>query len=203
VIIAALFVERRGSYFGVPGVDLWDEKRDARKYAGPHRVVAHPPCSRWCRLAGFVQARHGHKIGDDGGCFASALASVRRWGGVLEHPAFSKAWKAHGLKAPCRDGGWTMADEHAGFTCQVEQGRYGHPVKKSTWLYANGVELPELRWGWSPDQESTAAVSWCRNSDPTETRPRLQKKAAIATPPAFRAVLLGIARSAPQMRLFG
>lgn len=46
-MIAALFVERRGAYFGIPGVDPWDVTRDARAYAGPWPVVAHPPCQRW------------------------------------------------------------------------------------------------------------------------------------------------------------
>src|SRR5690349_3019203 len=100
--VAALFVNPRGDYPRTPGVWAWDEKADARKYAGPWPVVAHPPCSRWCRLAGLVQARWGHRVGDDGGCFASALASVREWGGVLEHPAYSKAWPAYGLATPDR-----------------------------------------------------------------------------------------------------
>lgn len=89
-MIAALFVETGGVYFA-PGFDPWDIKRDARLYAGPHPVIAHPPCARWCRLAGLVEKRWGHKRGDDGGCFAAALAAVRRWGGVLEHPAYSDA----------------------------------------------------------------------------------------------------------------
>ena len=99
-MIAALFVEPRGEYSKFPGVDLWDQSRDARLYSGPHPVVAHPPCGRWCQLAGLVEARWGHKRGDDGGCFAAALAAVRRWGGVLEHPAWTKAWPAHGLAVP-------------------------------------------------------------------------------------------------------
>lgn len=46
-MIAALYVQTGGCYFGLPGVDPWDEARDARKYAGPYPVVAHPPCQRW------------------------------------------------------------------------------------------------------------------------------------------------------------
>lgn len=86
-MIAALFVETGGAYFGLEGVDPWDVKRNAMLYDGPHPVVAHPPCARWCRLAGLVEARWGHKRGEDGGMFAHALDCVRRFGGVLEHPA--------------------------------------------------------------------------------------------------------------------
>jgi hypothetical protein len=41
--VAALFVETNGAYYGLPGVDPWDESRDARLYDGPFPVVAHPP----------------------------------------------------------------------------------------------------------------------------------------------------------------
>lgn len=195
-MIAALFVAKGGCYFGLEGVDPWDEARDARLYAGPHPVVAHPPCSRWCRLAGLVEARWGHKRGDDGGCFASALNSVRTWGGVLEHPAYSDAWSAFSLPEPHRHGGWHRGI-CGGWSAHVEQGRYGHPAKKATWLYAYGVsELPALRWGFDPDQKSKALVSWCGNHVASgESRPRVGKAAAAATPPEFRDVLIAMARS--------
>ena len=77
-LIAALYVERGGAYCGIPDVDPWDEARDARLYAGPHPVVAHPPCARWCRLAGLVEARWGHKRGEDGGCFEIARGVSRQ-----------------------------------------------------------------------------------------------------------------------------
>ncbi len=59
--VAALFVEGGGAYAGLADVDLWDETRDARLYEGPYPVVAHPPCARWSRLAGFTEARFGYK----------------------------------------------------------------------------------------------------------------------------------------------
>jgi hypothetical protein len=195
--VAALYVATGGCYFGLPDVDPWDEKRDARAYAGPWPVVAHPPCARWCRLAGLVEARWGHKRGDDGGCFKAALASVRRWGGILEHPAYSDAWAAFDLPVPPRHGAWVRGI-CGGWAAHIEQGRYGHPAKKATWLYAYGVtHLPTLFWGFDPDQRSRALVSWCGNHVSTsENRPRVGKAAAAATPPAFRDLLISIARSA-------
>lgn len=198
--VAALFVQRGGVYFGLDGVDPWDMSRDARLYPGPHPVVAHPPCSRWCRLAGLVEARYGYRQGEDNGCFAAALASVRRWGGVLEHPAYSAAWAAHDLNPPPTGGGWVNADFSGGWTCYIEQGRYGHMAKKATWLYAHGVNPPSLRWGHVPDQDVKALVSWCGNRVRSgESRPRLGKNAACRTPTEFRDELLGIARAVKRM----
>jgi hypothetical protein len=207
-VIAALFVQKGGCYFGLPDVDPWDEKRDARLYPGPHPVVAHPPCARWCRLAGLVEARWGHKRGEDGGCFASALASVRTWGGVLEHPAYSDAWAVFGLPAPTDKGGWQRG-LCGGWAAHVEQWHYGHPAKKATWLYAYGVDaLPSLRWGATPDTASPALderwssrpralISWCGNHTKSgESRRRLGKREASATPLPFRDLLLSIARTA-------
>lgn len=193
-MIAALYVQKGGVYYGLPDVDPWDEERDARLYAGPWPVVAHPPCARWCRLAGLVEARWGHKRGEDGGCFEAALNAVRAYGGVLEHPAYSDAWHEFGLPEPNRYGEW-QGGLCGGWSCQIEQGRYGHPAKKATWLYAHGVDLPPLRWGYSLDSKGQALVSWCGNhTQAHDDRPRAGKAVAAATPLAFRDVLLDIAR---------
>ena len=195
-MIAALFVQRGGVYYDLEGVDPYDAERDARTYAGPHPVIAHPPCARWCRLAGLVEARWGHKKGDDGGCFAAALASVRRWGGVLEHPAYSDAWAHFDLPDPPRHGGWVRGF-CGGWAAHIEQCRYGHPAKKATWLYAFGTELPSLRWGSDLDAQSSALVSWCGNRVRSgESRPRVGKQTASRTPLPFRDELIAIARSA-------
>jgi len=154
-MIAALYVEKDGCYFGLEGVDPWDQDRDARLYDGPYPVVAHPPCQRWGKLwmgsPSHVAKTGQRKIkGDDGGCFKAALDAVRKFGGVLEHPWGSHAWAHFGLNKPDRKGGWIAADMEGGWTCCVEQGRYGHYARKPTLLYAVGCNLPELDWGIGP-----------------------------------------------------
>jgi hypothetical protein len=194
-MVAALYVEPRGVYAGLEGVDPWDEARDARSYAGPWPVVAHPPCARWSRLAGFTEARFGYKQGDDGGTFAAALEAVRTFGGVLEHPAYSKAWDRYGLPEPIWRGGWTYGID-GGAACYVEQGRYGLPVKKATWLYAYGVELPELRWGYTSDGDGERPRGpWGGIDGWRDSWTRKSSGATASTPPAFRDELLAIARS--------
>lgn len=202
-MIAALFVEAGGVYFGRSDVDPWDESRDARKYAGPHPVVAHPPCERWGRYwSGGPSARVRRLRGDDGGCFAFALWAVRTFGGVLEHPADSSAWSWFGLRRPTRYlGGWSPADTHGGWTCYVEQRHYGHRARKGTWLYAVATsKLPELKWtaadvgerldeGFHSKAERAAA-----RAAGVKPRRRLSVAENVATPRAFAEVLISIAK---------
>lgn len=204
-MIAALYVAKGGCYFGIPGVDPWDQARDARLYAGPWPVVAHPPCERWGRYWGGSPSCWPRKTkGDDGGCFAAALASVRRWGGILEHPEASAAWATFRLVAPPRTGGWIRADwvdGHQGWTCCVEQGAYGHRARKATWLYAHGVELPELAWGSAPGDfirldEGFHSKAERSRAIKTGACQRLSKNQRAATPTQFRDLLISIARSA-------
>jgi hypothetical protein len=207
--ITALYVETGGCYFGLPGVDPWDEARDARKYHGPYPVIAHPPCQRWGKLwAGqplWIKRTGERKIkGDDDGCFAAALASVRKWGGVLEHPWGSHAWAHFGLNMPSRSGGWITADFHGGWTCCVEQGRYGHYARKPTLLLVYGVapeDLPELDWGESEMRLDPAVIERMglkRAKRLGEVGARGGGKDSaprIGTPAPFRELLLTIARS--------
>ena len=194
--VAALFVETGGVYYGLPDVDPWDESRDARLYAGPWPVVAHPPCNKWSPLAYINQRRiPGYVLGDDGGCFESALASVREFGGVLEHPANSVAWKHYGLMRPER-GFWK--GNFGEWVTEVDQGRYGHRARKRTWLYATGMwnVPPALDWNVA---EADAIVSGFTHQPKgahvaCEHR-RIRPREANATPLAFRDVLLDMARS--------
>ena len=204
--VSALFVQTGGCYFGLDGVDPWDEARDARLYAGPHPVVAHPPCQRWGKMwAGqplWIKRTGERKVkGDDGGCFAAALDAVRAWGGVLEHPWGSHAWKHFGLDVPPRSGGWIEADDF-GLTCCVEQGRYGHYARKPTLLYAVGCDLPDLDWGIGEPRLDPAVIERIglkRAKRLGEVGARGGGKDSaprVGTPPEFRDLLINMARSA-------
>lgn len=206
-MIAALYVETGGCYFGLPDVDPWDHARDARLYEGPWPVVAHPPCQRWGKLwAGqplhIKRTGERKKKGDDAGCFAAALSSVRTWGGVLEHPWGSQAWTHFGLNIPPREGWWIMADFLGGWTCCVEQGRYGHYARKPTMLLAYGCELPSLDWGkgesrLDPDVIKRIGLKRAKRLGEVGARGGGKDSAArIGTPIPFRDFLIDMARSA-------
>ena len=188
--VVALYIDPRGPYPKLLGPELcWDEARDARTYAGPWPVVAHPPCQLWTNFAALNFKRYGgehNRPGNDGGCFGSALASVRRFGGALEHPAGSKAWAAHGLLVP-RGVGWCR--DRNGWACEVWQSAYGHKARKRTWLYFCG-EAPPLEPLWTREP-GTHQCGWFDRIKPT-----LSKREASRTPVAFAEWLISLAEQA-------
>lgn len=148
----------------------------------------------------LAKTENAKALGDDDGCFAAALAVVRRWGGVIEHPEASHAWDAFGIRRPPRSGGWqpTLC---GGWTCCVEQGHYGHLARKATWLYLVGPEPPQLRWGPCEEKklrldEGFHSTEERRRAVRTGTCQRLSARQREATPPAFRDLLLELARRA-------
>lgn len=190
-MVAALFVETNGIYFGLPNVDPWDEPRDARRYAGPHPVVAHPPCDRWHQLSAVNHKRWGFAINEDGGCFAAALAAVREFGGVLEHPAESRAFKFHGIPEPVSDSWQRTID--GDWVTEIWQSSYGHRARKRTWLLYHGhAAPPALEW------RRTAGTHQIGFFD--QKRPQLPKAERAATPIPFRDLLLSIASVTSSLR---
>lgn len=155
-MVAALFVCASSPYWGLPGVDCYDESRDARSYRGALPVVAHPPCRGW----GQLRAMSKHQPDElDLGFFA--VDAVRTWGGVLEHPARSGLWDAAGLPRPGRSDGY-------GYTLAIQQSDFGHRAPKGTWLYICGADgfrptLPivlgdppsRVEWMGRPERERT------------------------------------------------
>jgi hypothetical protein len=77
--------------------------------------------------------------------------------------------------------------EHPAHSGEVDQRWYGHEANKPTWLYYYGDFAPDpLRPGRAPAGEKTVGRSWGQGRD----------KKRSATPPAFRDVLLRLARLA-------
>lgn len=190
-MIAALFVQRDGCYFGLPDIDPWPEERDARMYDGDSPVVAHPPCQLWGKMARVNYKRWGgehNRPGNDGGCFKSALDAVNRCGGVLEHPAQTYAWLEYGLAKPVR-GRWVQSGE--GWVCEVWQSAYGHKANKATWLYYRG-ESPPFPLDWSRPK-GTHQVGGQDRRGKLANKPTLSKREANSTPIKFRDELIRLA----------
>lgn len=167
--VAALYVERGGPYFALPGVDPWDKERDARTYAGPHPIVAHPPCGPWGMLRHLYQ-------GDEHDCAPLALEHVRRWGGVLEHPARSLLWPTFGMPLPGE-----LPDGH-GFTVEIDQVSWGHVARKRTWLYVVGVDRATVHAGIRTGGTPTHWVSGFRST----SRPRQYDRGGSAVPAGIK-----------------
>lgn len=192
-VVAALFVQRDGCYANQVEIDLWPKERDARLYNGPHPVIAHPPCQLWGAMAAVNFARWGgehNRPGNDGGCFASALQSVRRFGGVLEHPAKTRAWTEYGLPRPQSVAEWDLAP-CGGWVCEVWQSAYGHRANKATWLYYCGKVPPfVMRW----DRPKGAyQIGFHDQRGKAANKPTLSKREANATPLEFRDELIRLA----------
>lgn len=189
VQVAALFVDPSGPYPGLVGAEhCWDAERDAMTYVGPHPVVAHPPCQLWVNFAALNFKRYGgehNRPGNDGGKFAFALSVVRAFGGVLEHPAASKAWAEYNLARPVRHGWDYMGSGE--WVCEVWQSAYGHAARKRTWLFWKGVGTPPELRGEQPT--GSHQIGWFDRIKPT-----LSKRDASRTPDAFALELVRLAQ---------
>lgn len=191
-LVACLFLQPDSIYRRLPWCLCFDKIKDARRYSGPYPVVAHPPCQLWGAMAKVNYARYGgehNRPGNDGGLFAFALAQVRRVGGVLEHPAKSKAWPAHGLIKP-RGAGWQQCLD-GGWVCEVWQSAYGHKANKATWLYCYGSPMP-ARW---TRPAGSHQVGWQDQRGKAKNKPTLSGQAAASTPLAFARYLVSIAQN--------
>lgn len=197
-MIAALFIDPRGPYPRLADVDCWGVDRDARKYRGPHPVVAHPPCGPWGRLKAWC----GERRFIDADCMRFAVRAVRRFGGVLEQPAHSAAFRAFRMPHP-HEG----VDEHGGATIALTQVEWGHVARKPTWLYLVRVPSSALE---SPPPPAVARADALggRSSHRTRERRRAAHQARHqgllerAAPPHSAAVrgLLGAARARSEAR---
>jgi hypothetical protein len=123
-MISVLFCAKNSVYKSL-GVDCWDEERDALCWPGGNLGIFHPPCRLFCQLRHFSTAPSAEKQ-----LAYWSVDQVRKWGGILEHPALSRLW--HDCDLPPPD---SLFGDGYGFTAQIDQFRFGHPARKLTWLY--------------------------------------------------------------------
>ena len=108
------------------------------------------------------------------------------------------------IAAPRWRAGWEP--DGGAFVCCVAQGNYGHRARKLTWLYAvaPSTHLPQLDWSIPAPRSRldygfhSAAERAAKRHEvaPRVNASRLTAAENLATPPAFRDLLLIIARSA-------
>lgn len=190
--VAVLFARSDSFYKQLPGTDVWDLPRDARRWPGGAPVVAHPPCRGWGKLFYFAKPAPGEL---DLGPFA--VDQVRRFGGVLEHPKDSKLWPAAGLPLPGQVDAW------GGWTLPISQHWWGHRAEKLTWLYIVGCaprDIPAIPLHLG-EATHVIAQSRMRRIDGTRLRkgmagwrPEVSKAEREHTPPQLAAWLLELAR---------
>jgi hypothetical protein len=184
--VAVLFARADSIYKSIGNLDVFDAERDARNYQGPHPIIAHPPCRGWGCLRMMSKVTPEEKA-----LGSRAVEQVRKWGGVLEHPRGSTFWKAAGLP---RSG--AGPDFHGGFTLMIEQWWWGHRAQKATWLYICGctrAEVPAmpLKFGTAPNVVTN--IHGLRSGMPGY-RKEITEREREATPPAFAAWLVDLAR---------
>jgi hypothetical protein len=182
-VTAALYVDPRGPYVSMLGVDAWTKDRDAKRYDGTAPVVAHPDCGPWSKLRHLCTKQ-------DPECGPRAVEQVRQWGGILEHPAHSLLWDHCRLPIP-----HGLPDEYGGRSYLVHQVKWGHSCTKPTWLYVMGVDHDRVRREiWFPPfphAEPTHMV--CTGPGIKKRLPVATKLAKRLTPPLFAAWLVNLA----------
>jgi hypothetical protein len=185
--VAALYIRGDSIYKTFPQVDPWDESRDARQWPGGAPAVCHPPCRAWGRLRQFAKPRP-----DERDLARHAVAQIRYWGGVLEHPAYSTLWADQKIPRPGQG-----QDDAGGWTLPILQFWFGHRAPKATWLYIVGCgpkATPEMPFAIG---DPPARITWDRRNP---QYPELTKAEREATPPALARWLIEIAKIARTSR---
>ena len=128
-----------------------------------------------------------------------AVAQVRRWGGVVEHPNGSRLWVEQGMPAPGHG-----ADSFGGWTLGISQHWWGHRAEKKTLLYIVGCparsvpNMPDLQLGSGTHviAQDTRASNGGKRLKAGEFgwRPFVTKPEREHTPPALAEWLIELAR---------
>lgn len=175
--VAALCVAPNSVYKTMRGVHCYDKERDVRTFAGGMPVVAHPPCRAWSAYTRH-QARPEHGEAELGLLCAEHL---RKEGGVLEHPAHSRLFKAAHLPPP-----GTRAGDL--YTMLVWQAWWGYSMRKATWLCFSKIDVRRLPLPFRPHDSRSGLTDRRRQQ-------LMSKHQRAATVPSMAQWLVAAARS--------
>lgn len=114
-MISVLCAQKNSIYKTIPGIDVWDEDRDAYFFTGSNPVITHAPCPQWSRMKAFANNNPDEKE-----LAFFCLQKVIRNGGIFEHPAGSTFFKEAGITKNLYS---------------VDQSWWGFPARKGTFLF--------------------------------------------------------------------
>jgi hypothetical protein len=117
-----------------------------------------------------------------------AVEQVRLWGGVLEHPAYSKLWAYCDLPRPEQ----SEYDEYGGWTLDIDQRWFDFLAVKRTWLYICGIERVQLPTYTFTLDAVTHVIDTSAHAG--RTKKFVTKKYRARTTPALAEFLVEIAR---------
>lgn len=169
-MIAALFVRRDSTYKTWPGVDCYDEDRNALTWRGGCPGIFHPPCRSWAKLKHFAKPLPGERE-----LALWSVDMVRRFGGVMEHPLHSDVWRSSSFRS------FGIRDDFGGVLISVNQADFGHRAFKATALYIVGAPVPALPFVLASSSRTV------------ENMGRAERE---RTPGAFASLLVNLARQA-------
>ncbi len=178
--VAILFARTDSIYKTIPDCDVYDIERNALNWKGGSTLVAHPPCRAWSRLSAFAKPLPGEPE-----LAIWAVDQVRKFGGVLEHPAASKLWPACNLPPPGR------CDNYGAFTLLLPQHWFGHRAEKQTLLYILGIHpsnVPPIPFSLTYPTHVVSCSTKKQNRLPEITKPEREH-----TPIAFARWLVQLA----------
>lgn len=119
-MITVLCAKKNSLYKTIPGIDVWDEDRDAYFFTGSNPVITHAPCAQWSHMKAWANANVSEKE-----LAYFCLQKVIRNGGIFEHPAGSSFFKEAGITKGIYS---------------VDQSWWGFPARKRTYLFFHGCK---------------------------------------------------------------
>jgi hypothetical protein len=116
-----LCADEKSNYFKLDYIlDIYTTSRSAFNYKGSNLVICHPPCAQFSRMRKFSKTNKDHLD-----LAAFCVETVKKNGGILEHPAGSNIFKLYNLNRKK--------------ILSVDQSWWGFPCRKRTYLYFENV----------------------------------------------------------------